>query len=353
MYSDKLYTPHHENADSENDRYLLVASPKISDIGRRFVESDGAYTDVRDASFSMAKLVSKTLRYERMSTDNPSMSEEQVAAQQATDCYGHTIVLSELLDSIDVPHYVGYANRHAFVVAGNESGGLYLADPLSPHLSGDVTSALSGPSIDNQLQEGVDFASVFLKTDRLIEASSSLDDVRSAAAKHPWLMFGKDPGLIAGGDVLNPHDTRLVMNLYKPERGRRVLEDYSGFISAMSQNDLASASARLFALEGVFPDIDVRNRFVAVTDLALQLGRQGMRADAMRVIESIECSLVRSEHPDIRTWKADRFRKLGAAVADASIIEESLNIYGSLGPGVVNPRKIAKARKLLEELRKE
>lgn len=352
MYSDKLYTPHHENADSENDRYLLVASPKISEIGRQFAESDATYADVRDVSLSMAKLVSNTLRYERMSPDNPAMSEQQVAAQQTTGCYGYTIVLSELLDSADVSHYVGFANRHAFIVAGTDSEGLYLADPLSPHLSGDVTGAISGPPIDNQLQEGVDFASVFLKTDRLIEASSSLDDVRSAAAKHPWLMFGKDPMLIAGGDVLNPHDTRLVMNLYKSQRGRQVLEDYSGFISAMSKGDLASASARLFALDGVFPDIDVRNKFEAVADLALQLGRQGMRGDAVRVLESVERSLVRSEHPDVRTWKADRLRKLGAAVADASILKESLSIYESLWPDV-NPRKIAKARKLLKDLGKK
>lgn len=293
MYAETLVTPHPSR--NEPARPLIAATEPV--LNRLCFEQLADYTPdvVNRLTMEVVDEVSQTVshslwyRNARHAIDDSAASYhspfEDLPASQSTDCYGYSVVLSECLEANSIDHLIGYANGHAMVVVPfTDSTGkhLYLADALAPSLNQVLDPSVSArevTAVEAQL-DSKGRAAVMLDAEALsIGAGTSLSEL---ADKYPWLRFKRNASRIHTTDRFwgrSEHEeaaryrahSAIVLSLFPQDVGRRMLETHASFQTAIARNDVSSAYRLLEQLDGIFPELDARQRHEGVRRLVGQL----------------------------------------------------------------------------------
>lgn len=328
MYADKLITPRAEIVKAGITPEPLLDSTRFRTIKAAYEASDRVYEDKVEAAYATANLVRQTLWFEPHTPEMPPFSPQSIADKQETNCHGHSIVTSECLDVIGVPHWVGFANQHSFLLLEDESSRrVNLVDTAVEHLYIDVTSAFIGVPLNEQ---NGDLGAVNKLRGDVVLAQSLFSDKEKALADRPWMSFtvGRDYRFKSEYEVRQAHT--LMLRSYQPEQGRALLEAYANFTHAIGGNDSSRAYTALERLDGVYPDIDRRNKLHGPTRLVRSLAHAGDVAMALDSVAAVEHSLWPTRDLLLRLWPADQRRRLGILAGRADLIDSSIEKYEEL-----------------------
>jgi hypothetical protein len=284
-----------------------------------------------EAAYATAELVRQTLRFEPHTSDHPEFSPESLAETQQTNCHGHSIVTSECLDRLEIPHLVGFANQHSFLLlqSDDEDQRINLVDTAVKQLYVEVTPAVVGPRLDTS--HGGSGQVRHLRGDIILERSQFLDKEK-ALRERPWMSFtvGHETQFRFAPPETQERADTLLLRAYQPAQGRELLHAYANFIHAVSNKSFIRAHGWLQPLDGLYPDIDSRNRLHGPTRLVRGLAIQAKLQEALDDIGIIERSLSSTQDLLLRLWPIDHRRRVAVIGKDTMLLDESLEDYDKL-----------------------
>lgn len=292
MYAENLVTPHPSKSDAVQVQLFDQLQPGlnqavIGELNTAHPELTGrAVVEIADEA---ARAVSRALWYRNSYGQKGYSPYDRLLETQETDCYGYTTVLSECLSASGIDHYIGYVNGHALVLVpfSDEKGEhFYLADALAPSLNQIVDKALTNRdsvSIDEQIAMN-GRAAIMLDTEVLSLRSGTT--VAELADKYPWLKFERTNHKVYSSDKFmglnEAHEVAhyrakysLVLSLFPAERGRAILKDHAEMQAAIRNGDIDTACVKLTAMEGMFPELDARQRHDELRQLVDALCARG------------------------------------------------------------------------------
>lgn len=136
-------------------RQELMESQALLAIQEQYTQSSKKFDDMVYAAREVGALVRETLDFGVTTNSTPLLEATAIAQNEATNCYGHTIVASECLERIGVEHCISYANQHTFVTLFDRQGdGAFMLDVATKELWCDMTSAIGGEDPLNQFAKG-------------------------------------------------------------------------------------------------------------------------------------------------------------------------------------------------------
>lgn len=330
MFSEKLTTPVSDILGKRIFSEPLLESAEFAAIKSRYNSNSGTYDDRVEAAYSTAELLRRTLTFSDHTRRQPELTPEWVAAHHTTNCYGHSIIMSECLEQLNIDHHIGFANQHGFVLLEDtESGRVNLIDTPVEKLCIDITPALGGIALDNYANElgGVNYL-----WGNTILRRSHFGDKERALARRPWMSFKTtDSSFPWSKEDTEESANRLILRTYTPQQGRQVLLSFDNFIHAVSRRDTLRAHEWIQGLSGTYPDIDKRNRLSAPSRLVRGLGEKAMINEALSDIQIIENSLLPfTDDIILRLWPIDKRRGLGVQVRSGSLLRQSMDEYDQL-----------------------
>ena len=369
MYYERLTTPHQLKA--QEAAIPLAASFDAGLIGAELSaarqEPDGYERAALTAASMICRRVADTLWFPERNSDRDDFatldvsqppSWEDLIEKQAADCFGYSVVASECLEEAGVDHWLGYANGHAtLLLPFAESGNIYLQDPLSPKLNQRLNLALRQriPAIDDELaQHGR--AAVFLNTFQI--ASNSNGDTQYVLDRHPWLKFNRRESFDGGRDMDSDRFEqahRVVMSIFQPADGRRMLHDYKEFQQAVDTEDYFQAACCLRSMSRLYPEIDARKPQKHIKKILAHLVDDGKSELAHTLLDDYFGSFSVSGDSRHVEQYADCLRLLAQKERDAHLAHLAATTYERL---LQSPKsfknsiagKLGKATMLLESL---
>lgn len=356
MYFERLQTPHDRYQQDEQE--LVVLSQATRDVIDSYESSTKMHEDNVRHGLEVAEIVRRTLNFKRDTKFRPYLSPEGLENDKSTNCYGYTIVVSEFFDHIGIPHRIAYANGHSFVVLRDETDGRsFMIDAVTRELSMDISSMVS-PEYGAC---GETFSFQYLDGMAVLEGAG-FDDIYKATMNNPWLTFADTK--LKQNWTLRREDfekkSRLIMTTFPPSQGRPLLQNYNNFIHAGKIEDLGEAYDLLQEMDGMYPEIDRRNRFKMPEKLVKRLAVAGMIVEALSVADIVNKSIALSGSKDtsVRCWPADMYCWVGQVVENKDIVGSALQMYEAVATEA-DPEnsglyqavelKIEKARRLMDE----
>ncbi len=331
MFSEKITIQASESIEAGLAPEPILESASLREIRDIYDDSSKSYDDTVKAGYHTATLIRSCIEFSNHTTDQPELSPEWVGASHKTNCHGHSIVASECLEHLGIEHYIGFANQHSFLLMQDpSSGNVNLIDTPVEKLCIDITPAMGGVALRECAggPGGADFIS-----GNTILQRSHFGDKQRALSRRPWLSFmsgNNDNYLFKPEEELN-RAGRLILRSYEPKRGREVLLSYDNFIHASERNDIPRAHAWMQGLDGVYPDIDRRNKLRAPTRLVRALGVRALVDEALQDITLVENSLQPYTNDLIlRLWPADERRHIGAKIKSGDIVRRAIETYDEL-----------------------
>ncbi|MDB5166949.1 MAG: hypothetical protein JWN26_94 [Candidatus Saccharibacteria bacterium] len=350
-FATDLKTPHHEIAQAGVDSESLLESTRFLTIQAAYDISKKTYEDQTEAAYATAHLVRQTLRFDTYEKRTDWVTADDVSEDQTTNCHGYSIVTSECLDQIGIPHYVGFANQHSFILLQTPNGmRTNLIDTAVKQLYVEIDGAIGEPPLAKQMDDATSAANQ-LNTD-IVLARSEFVDTNAAIYERPWLNFGANKLTTRRYSSSESYDNILMLRSYQPEQGRQILESYANFMLAMRRDAFDTAHDSLQPLDGEYPDTDRRNRFREPSRLVRELARGGRMAHALHDIEVVENSLWATKDIVVHLWPSDQRRRLGILSTHTELIDMAIDEYEAiaedrkkegLSVGLVNGR-IRKAK---------
>lgn len=327
-YIDRLKTPHTELVSHGGLSQVPFKESGGFKLAQATYElSDKTFDDTLETAHALADVVRSTLRFTPHTTDRPSLGPENLEADQQTDCHGYSIVISEALSELHIPHVIGFANQHSFVLLRNsETHQVNMIDGPTRQLYIDISSALHS-STRARLGED-DSVSGYLRGD-IIRDLSLFSDKETAFQQRPWMSFtiGREGSYRFKSEDERIRAHTLVMRTYTPDTGRQVLEVYENVKHAIRRDEIEAAYEMFGPLDGQYPDIDKRNELETPTRLVRALGVRGMIAEALSIVGMVEESLVDLGDLILQLWPSDERRHIGVSAGKPELIEEALSRY--------------------------
>jgi len=330
MFAEKLTIPNSESSSKGVSSEFLLESAQFMAIQSRYNSEPDTYDNRVEAAYSTAELLRKTLTFSDHTRRQPELTPEWVADHHTTNCYGHSIIMSECLEQLNIDHRIGFANQHGFVLLEDiESGRVNLIDTPVEKLCIDITPALGSIALDNYTSE---YGSVNYLWGSTILRRSHFGNKERALAKRPWMSFKTtDNSFPWSREDTEESANRLILRTYKPQQGRDVLLSFDNFIHAISRRDTLRAHEWIQGLGGTYPDIDKRNRLSAPSRLVRGLGEKVMINEALNDIQIIENSLLPfTDDIILRLWPIDKRRGLGVQVRSGNLLRQSIDEYDQL-----------------------
>ena len=155
--AEKLQTPKSSAVEHglSQERQFLLGSRQLNKLKEIHEHSSGSFDTSFAISKEVAALVHASLDFVPTGNFTPLLDAESIAKREATNCFGHTIVLSECLEEVGIEHFICYANQHTFVALfDRKSDRAFMVDPLSEHLTCEITKAVVGEDPLTQLELG-------------------------------------------------------------------------------------------------------------------------------------------------------------------------------------------------------
>ncbi|MDO4773990.1 MAG: hypothetical protein Q4A37_02590 [Candidatus Saccharibacteria bacterium] len=288
--SSGLRTPRLSEAPERDKRELLLACRQLQDIKSTYEATGKTFIDATMAASSVSELVRQSLFFSSTGSgpDTPLLRAEQLAETAATNCFGHALVASELLEEVGISHYIAYANQHIFLLlADHYTNQVTMVDPVG--FTGDITHAISGQPLQQQLQYK-DRAQNVLYTDDILAGVAEQGDPEIFRAVRPWMSFAKhdDPRFREG----NERDYQLQLLTYDMVRGREVMwQLYDAIVWQRRGQYSKAAEAYMMLPHGLYPDIDPRNQYGDIQKTAQALISKGLGGQALQLVAVLSDSL--------------------------------------------------------------
>jgi hypothetical protein len=330
VFSENLTTPHVEIAQAGVASESLLESARFLTIAAAYEVSEKTYDDQVEAAYATAHLVRQSLRFDTYETRSDWVSADDVATDQRTNCHGYTIVTSECLEHVGIPHYPALANQHSFIVLQTPDGThTNLIDTAVKQLYVDSDGAISEPPIASQIAERMTGANELDMN--AVLSQSGFSNKEQALYTYPWMSFQKfSTSSRTYAIEKEQRHNRLMLRTYEPEQGRQILQAYANFMLAMRRSNFDTAHRQLQPLDGEYPDVDRRNHFREPTRLIRYLGTAGQLTRALSDIKIVENSLWATDDLVVHLWPADERRHLGVATGHPQLIGASINEYEAI-----------------------
>ncbi len=255
---------------------------------------------------------------------------ETIDQNRTTNCYGFTVILSELLSLREIPHYVAFANTHAFVIATDQEKAR-LIDAQAPYLNASIDYRDSDEFDSARLSVATIGGHAALKlfsNDLLAAAGNYAGDDR--IRRHEWLSFAPDdPASRFRSDDQRELDHTLMTTIVEPETGRQMLNNLAIFMQSYCC-DLDLAHKSVVAMREIFPEVDRRNIAGGWLPVETYLRRMsGREMSAFLIgVEALSQSFTNvSSDISLAVWGADRVRRAGSRTGDADLVEKSIEMY--------------------------
>ena len=204
-----LKTPRWEIAKGGVDPEKLLESKRFLTIQAAYDVSEKAYENQVEAAYATGLLVRQTLFYDRYKDRSDWVTAEDVAVDQTTNCHGYSIVTSECLDHIGVPHYISYANTHSFITLQTSDGThTNLIDTSEKKLYVDIGGAINETPFAQQTEAGTSAANKL-----------NMDIVLARVDSPPvidWMDFGSTRTTRSYSEA-SERDTILMLRTYSPQ----------------------------------------------------------------------------------------------------------------------------------------
>lgn len=317
---------------SEDEPQRLIESAELALLKETYCASDRSFDDMMQAAAGVGELVRQTLQFSSMSALSRTLTAENLAEVGSTNCYGHALVASELLEEIGVEHFIGYANQHVFVLLfDRKSDRSYLLDPATRELCVESTLAIGGPDPINQLMKGELRAVNSLVTTVLLKKlPSTIDPVRFLQSR-PWMSFTKDHGI--SRSVERSTDELLQLLIYPSIPGRELLHEEYNLLLHYLREEMVAAARILSELGGIYPDVDARNKLRIAEKMAKQVMRRGEHQLALDMAGAVDVSIAspRAGRFDLGwLFLPDVMRDVAVATGDSELMERTMNHYRGL-----------------------
>lgn len=322
----------------------------IKDLRDSYDSSDKTFDDKVVFGNDIASIVGDAVGFRSLRHDELMLIPETLAESRRTNCYGQSIVVSEILESEGIDHFIAFVNQHAFVwMYDFNSERSHMLDAWNPELCIETTKYIGGnPPKEWQLGGGPlkHDISIYPRTMTL-----GIQDIhkRTKAESVPWL--GMMPRNADFFRYKYQDEYRLPMRIYPSAPGRGILQLYhnSIMLDRSGNPDIASECMRL--LEGAYPDVDPQNHSKFPLELIRDLMRENKHESALAVAKSFYDSLEAGDRTKQAFIYADTLRDIGINTGNAELLEQSIDQYDSLGfGGELRRNKREKAKRALVSL---
>ncbi len=355
-----LLTPRKDIADRDPglNRTELISSQRLRRIEAVYLGSEQTFADKVEAANEVGHMVRQTLLFGSMvKQGNQLWTEDAETDSMKTNCYGHTIVTSELLDALAIPHSISFANGHSFVTMFDEEGSYaHMIDAPSKDLFVELDSAVYGNWPATVLEdEGVKCVTNMLDTSKIL-AQVKRKQPYEMLQEHPWLTHAKlvhvDEEPTASGVYV------VMMRTYRPKEGREMLRHYAMAFQYMHNGSLGSALDAFVQLEGYYPDVDKENRLQLASKLRERLAKAGLIDQMEDVARVVDESLAKDGPAEDRTsnqyFLLDTARRMAYLSGSDEALDDVAEGYLHVGRVTELAKgKQKRARNLAAQIRKQ
>jgi hypothetical protein len=260
---------------------------------------------------------------------------DSVRLNQVTKCLGYTIVGSECLERAAEavgPHYILFVNGHALLANTSEDEHgmrLHSLDFMKPAVNTDITPGID-ISISQLIAQTKDVdhprGAARLNTQAFVTAEHSFD---SLAYKNSWLYSGNSNTILQSDNrsSTDPSAFKLILSIYEPAVGRKVLEQYDAFRQAVMLGQPMAAASSLHQMHGLYPEIDARQKHTEIKTLVGQLAARQEVTLLRQVIADYTLSFVRSQDSRLLALEAGLYRIGAETLNDSSLGELAICAY--------------------------
>ena len=355
MLSSGLVTPKKRflEIDPTIEQSPLLESPRLKRIVAAYKEVGDTpqFGDTIEAVTAVGSLVRHTLNFASLNASGiPRLKPEELQENPVTNCYGYTVVASEILDKIGIEHYISVANEHAFIVVFKpHSDKAFMLSVADKELYTDITDVIGSQHPLDQLATGELFAENEFDSQRLAEKIEDEDVRKELFAKRPWLHFESEHKSRFAEP--KPRDFKPVMRTYPSYPGRGIIKEYFEFLYQTHKGDAAAAVEAAENLEGVFPEVDPRNNMRDARLLLNRLEAERRYDDMLALSGAIDASLGAAESTKNAFFHPDTTRRVGMRTNDPELVAEAIAQYEGIPTGGnLRQAKIRKGRHLLRIL---
>ncbi len=325
--SAQLLTPRSDIAEKKGiRREPLLESEKLDKIKSAYEESDKTFDDVAEAAKSVAELVRETLHFRSTGYFSSPLEAENIAKDEAANCYGHTIVASECLEKLGIEHFISYANQHTFITLFDRgSDRSFMIDVLTEELCCEMTTAVGFTSSHplDKFSCGELKSQDSLKTDELLKQLPATVNWAEFIDKRPWFMFPDRRDYRDGYGKF----ALLQMLTFPSIPGRLLLlDEYNARIDQLNERYEAAAK-KIEDLSGIYLDTDPRNNLEEAGKLCGELIKQDSGDLAIQVASVVNDSLSPEDFSKNRLFLPDVMRKVAKHDGDINLLNEAIRLY--------------------------
>lgn len=348
--AEKLQIPKSSTVEHSlsQERQFLLGSRQLNKLKEIRERSSGSF----DTNFAIAKevaaLVHASLDFAPTGNFTPLLTAESIAKREATNCFGHTVVLSECLEEVGIEHFICYANQHTFVALfDRKSDRAFMVDPLSEHLTCEITKAVVGEDPLTQLELGELRAVNKLYTDEILATLPPSVNKEAFVGSRPWLSFDRDA---LYRTEPNPRDTQLQLLTLPSIPGRELLIDQYNAMIYANRRDFDASAKIMEDLSGIYLDVDPRNNLKMPTDMVKFLIRDGQYLRALMVVKVVLDSLPPVDTSKNALFLPDTMRKIAKRLGNVAMMSEAVKIIEELPKNNLTKGKLSAARRELAEM---
>ncbi len=285
---------------------------------------------------TIAKEVYKSLWYptDKIEAGEHSLILEDISKNQEADCYGFTYVTSDVLDTVGIEHWIGYANGHAMIILPPQQSedikDCHVIDPLLPGLNQPISESCHIGKMQ-QVQNRMEAQGRGLM---MLDLDEFAENVGASARQLHRTVFSRINGsyksnqstMGTNGEVKN----KLLLSLFDSTTGRSAIESHLEFRSLIAGQQLDDASDMLLRNEAPVLDIDARQDHQELKILVEYLCENQNIGKATALVEKYFASFEGLHDTRIDEAKADAYRLIAFEVESPELADKARKIYHEL-----------------------
>ncbi|HEY1085934.1 MAG TPA: hypothetical protein VGE34_04400 [Candidatus Saccharimonadales bacterium] len=348
-----LLTPRKDIAEKSPGitRSELTTSQRLRRVEAVYLSSEQGFADQIEAANEVGHMVRQTLLFGNTTLHEPLWRKDESTDSVQTNCYGHTIVASELLDAVEIPHTISFANGHMFITMFDpKSRDAHMVDSPSKELFLDIDDLVQG---DHPLEQ-LDDKKV---ATNILDASGIIRQIHrqdrdEVIARHQWLSTDDMLRPARRGAPPRLNNSKLVMRTYSAAAGREVAWHYGLMRQGIIQRDLNLATREAKEMFAMYPEVDTRAKLGGLVALRHKLGQLGLVEEMQDIAAVVDSSLPEDDKTTNRYFWFDTIRHIGSMYEDPELLADAEEGYGQF-VGVIGSarQKVTRAHNMGERLK--
>jgi len=302
--------------------------------------SGKSFGDRLFAARQIANVVHQAVHHKSMDGRKTPLSAETINEKHEANCVEAALMISYALTNAKVPHYIAQVNTHTLILIEGKKHNRYgLINTDSRALSGDITGAITGKGIQEQLSTGQQFATMTLDTKALRQIQTLDTSSTDGVDTFGWLSYRKkDDNRVAEDDQL------LIARIYTPEVGQRVITNYFNANAHANANNLEALEADWEELDGLYPDVDPRSKDTVLRESMVAFQKAGQFGNALFAAKAFDNSL--TETNSARFVYPDRVRTIGNIACSPELLLTAIDLYSEFPADMGEDAKTSTAQKI-------